>query len=186
MVLVWEKRKWKINSEWDGWPLQSPGKPLSSLLHPGRTHGSPTSREGALSGFRQPSSLSAAPVSKSHGWKLQRNQFDSSPEFRQPTFPAPGSCFGFWSDQKLGFTPSRYRHNPGLDIATQHHRQSDIALPHSGLYISRLSSNNPVQKIAILSCFQERGEKKKKKVTSNDFMRAMFPGVFNSMITGPF
>ena len=67
MVQVWERRKWKINSGWDGWRLRSAGKLLSSRLHPGGTHGSPTSRGGALSGFRQPSSLSATLVSKSGG-----------------------------------------------------------------------------------------------------------------------
>ena len=54
---------------------------------------SPTSCGGALSGFRQPSSLSTALVSKPHGLQGQRNRFDRSPEFRQPTFHMPGSCF---------------------------------------------------------------------------------------------
>lgn len=50
--------------EADSWPLQSPGKSLFSPLH---LHGSPTSHGGALSGFRQPPSLPATPVSKPHG-----------------------------------------------------------------------------------------------------------------------
>lgn len=53
--------------EADSWPLQSPGKSLFSPLHPSRTHSSPTSHGGALSGFRQPPSLPATPVSKPHG-----------------------------------------------------------------------------------------------------------------------
>lgn len=46
MVQVWETRKWKINSRWDGWHLWSAGKLLSSLLHPGGTHGTPTAAVG--------------------------------------------------------------------------------------------------------------------------------------------
>lgn len=48
--------------EEDSWPLQGTGQSLFSLPYPSRTHGSPTSHGGALSGFRQPPSLSVSPT----------------------------------------------------------------------------------------------------------------------------